>query len=50
MFLGLTSCISYQGRKQGGILGLKLPLELDILQKRYCLRKGNDCFRKLFAC
>jgi len=29
-----------QGRTQGGGLGLKPPLELDILQKLYYLRKG----------
>jgi len=29
-----------QGRTQGG-LGLTPPLELDILQKRYHLRKGD---------
>jgi len=31
-------------------LGLKPPLELDILQKLYYLRKGDYCFRILFAC
>jgi len=31
---------SRQGRTQGG-LGVKTPLELDILQNLYYLRKGN---------
>jgi len=31
----------YQGRTQGGGLGLTPPLELDILQKLYHLRKGD---------
>jgi len=30
-----------QGHMQGGWVGLKTPLELDILQKLYYLRKGN---------
>jgi len=30
--------------------GLKTPLELDILQKIYYLRKEINCFRILFAC
>jgi len=30
-----------QGRTQGGVLGLKPPLELDILRKLYYLRKGD---------
>jgi len=29
------------GRTQGGVLGLKTPLELDILQKLYNLRKSD---------
>jgi len=33
---------SVQGRTQGGLgLGLTPPLELDILQKLYYLRKGG---------
>ena len=39
-----------QGRTQGGGLGLNPPLELDILQKIYYLRKEINCFRILFAC
>jgi len=40
-----------QGRTQGGgILGLTPPLELDILQKLYYLRKEIKCFHILFAC
>ena len=31
-------------------LGLKPPLEVDILQKLYYLRKEINCFRILFAC
>jgi len=31
-------------------LGLKPPLELDILEKFYYLRKEIECFRILFAC
>jgi len=30
-----------QGRTQGGGMGLKPTLELDILQKLYYLRKGD---------
>jgi len=30
-------------------VGVKTPLDLDMLQKLYYLRKG-DCFRILFAC
>jgi len=30
-----------QGRTQGEELGLTPPLELDILQKRYYLRRGD---------
>jgi len=44
-----TRC-PHQGRTQGGVLGLKPPLELDILQKFYYLRKEINCFRMLFAC
>ena len=36
-------------RKEGG-LGLKTPLELDILQKFYYLRNEVTCFCILFAC
>jgi len=45
-------CFDYQGRTQGrwGGLGLTPPLELDILQKLYYLRKEIKCFRILFAC
>jgi len=39
-----------QGLTQGGGLGLTPPLELDILQKLYYLRKEINCFRILFAC
>jgi len=38
-----------QGRTQGGV-GVTPPLELDILQKLYYLRKEIKCFRILFAC
>ena len=31
-------------------VGVKPPLELDILQKLYYLRKEIKCFRILFAC
>jgi len=31
-------------------VGVKTPLELDILQKLYYLRKEIKCFRILFAC
>jgi len=34
---------------RGGV-GVKPPLELDILQKLYHLRKEIKCFRILFAC
>ena len=37
-----------QGRTQG--VGVNPPLELDILQKLYYLRKEIKCFRILFAC
>ena len=40
----------YQGRTQGGVLGLNPPIEHDILQKIYYLRKEINCFRILFAC
>jgi len=33
-------CIQCQGRTQGGV-ELKTPVELDILQKLYYLRKGD---------
>jgi len=33
-----------QGRTQGGGLGVKHPVELDILQKLYYLRKEEQCF------
>ena len=39
-----------QGRTQGGGLGLTPPLELDIFQKFYYLRKEINCFYILFAC
>jgi len=39
-----------QGRTQGGVWGLNPPLELDILQKLYYLRKEINCFRILSAC
>jgi len=38
-----------QGRTQGGVLGLTPPLELDILQKLYYLRKEIKCFRIPFC-
>jgi len=41
--------VNIQGRTQGGV-GVKTPLELDILQKLYYLRKEIKCFRILFAC
>jgi len=40
---------SSQGRTQGGV-GVTPPLELDILQKLYYLRKEINCFRILFDC
>jgi len=40
---------SVKGVRKGG-LGLTPPLELDILQKLYYLRKEIKCFRILFAC
>ena len=40
----------HQGRMQGEGLGLTPPLELDILQKFYYLRKEINCFYMLFAC
>ena len=46
----LTNSTLMQGRTQGGGLGLTPPLELDILQKLYYLRKEIKCFRILFAC
>jgi len=46
----ISSQGAVQGRTQGGGLGLKPPLELDILQKLYYLRKEIKCFRILFAC
>jgi len=44
--------VSYdQGRTQGGVgVGVNTPLELDILQKLYFLRKEIKCFRIFFAC
>jgi len=39
-----------KGVRKGGVLGLTPPLELDILQKIYYLRKEINCFRILFAC
>jgi len=39
-----------QGRTQGGVGVNPPPLELDILQKIYYLRKEINCFHKLFAC
>jgi len=38
------SGVPVQGRTQGGVLGLTPPLELDILQKFYYLRKEINCF------
>ena len=43
-------CCYTQGRTQRGVLGLKPPLEVDILQKLYYLRKEIKCFRVHFAC
>jgi len=40
---------SSQERTQGGV-GVTPPLELDILQKLYYLRKEINCFRILFDC
>jgi len=40
----------YKGVRKKGGLGLNPPLELDILQKLYYLRKEIKCFRILFAC
>jgi len=37
-----------KGVRKGG--GLNHPLELDIFQKIYYLRKEINCFRILFAC
>jgi len=37
-------------RKGEGGFKVKPPLELDILQKLYDLRKEIKCFRLLFAC
>jgi len=45
----LTTVRSKVVRKEGG-LGLNPPLELDILQKLYYLRKEIKFFRILFAC
>jgi len=39
----------FKGVRKGGV-GVKPPLELDILQKFYYLRKEINCFRILFAC
>jgi len=39
-----------QGRTQGGLVGLKTPLELDILQNFITCAKEINCFRILFAC
>jgi len=39
-----------KGVRKGGGLGLKPPLELDILQIFYYLRKEINCFYILFAC
>jgi len=40
-----------KGVRKGGLgLGLNSPLELDILQKFYYLRKEINCFYVLFAC
>ena len=41
--------IVIKGVRKGGV-GVNPPLELDILQKLYYLRKEIDCFRILFAC
>jgi len=43
-------CVSNKGVRKGGELGFKPPLELDILQKIYYLRKEINCFCILFAC
>jgi len=45
-----TFVASVQGRTQGGGLGLKPPLELDILQNFITCVKEINCFRILFAC
>ena len=40
-----------KGVRKGGILGLNLPLEFAMLQKRHYLCKGVCvCFRTFFAC
>jgi len=39
-----------QVRTKGESLGLKHPLEFDILQKLYYVRKEISCFRIPFAC
>ena len=41
--------INNKGVRKGGV-GVNPPLELDILQKLYYLRKEIKCFRLLFAC
>jgi len=42
-------CSIHKGLRKGAVLGLT-PLELDILQNFYYLRKGINCFRMLFTC
>jgi len=37
-----------KGVRKGGFWGLNPPLELDILQKLYYLRKEIKCFRIFF--
>jgi len=38
-----------KGVRKRGDFGVKTPLEFDILQKLYYLRKEINCFRILFA-
>ena len=46
-----TTCYCVQGRTKGGEgVGLKSPLEFDILQILFYLRKEINCFRISFAC
>jgi len=40
-WIRLTLCENTKGVRKGGVLGLKHPVELDILQKLYYLRKGD---------
>jgi len=39
-----------KGVRKGGGLGIKPPLELDILRKLYYLRKGDYLFSHTFSC